>query len=123
MCLSVDAYGGNNANGTFVGVYISLMRGDNDDNLKWPFNGTIKVSLLNQLEDGQHYTKQIWSPDIHIPEVFSGRVTGMERANSGWGQSPFIFHQELNYHGNQNCQYLKYNIVFLRVDCIEPKLD
>ena len=42
-----------------MSVYVYLMQGDNDNNLKWPFEGTIKVSLLNQLEDGQHHTKQV----------------------------------------------------------------
>ncbi len=53
MRLRVDANGDGNGKGTHVSVYICLMRGDNDDNLKWPFKGTIEVSLLNQLEDGQ----------------------------------------------------------------------
>ena len=44
------------------------MKGDNDNNLKWPFKGTIKVSLLNQLEDGQHCTDEIQSFDGDISE-------------------------------------------------------
>ena len=41
MCLRVDA---NDGKGTHVSVYVCLMRGDNDDNLKWPFKGTVEVS-------------------------------------------------------------------------------
>ena len=122
MCLCVDANGNRTAHGTHVSVYASLMRGDNDDNLKWPFKGTIKVSLLNQLEDGQHHTEALWSPDEDVPERTSGRVTEGESAG-GWGLSQFISQQDLSYKGDKNCQYLKDNTLFFRVDCFEPKQD
>ena len=122
MCLSVDANGQGRGQGTHVSVFVDLMRGDYDDNLKWPFKGTIQVSLLNQLEDGQHLTREPWSPDDDVPEDISGRVTKGERA-AGWGHSAFIPHQDLKYCGDKNCQYLKDNTLFFRVDCIEPKLD
>ena len=118
----VHSNGSGNARGGFVSVYIYLMRGDNDDNLKWPFNGTIKVSLLNQLADGQHLTRQLWSPPdvgVHKP---SQRVTEGERARFGHGQSKFISHQKLGYCGYKNRQFLKDNALFFRVDCFEPKL-
>ena len=103
MCLRVYANGHNEGKGTHVSVYFSLMRGDNDDHLKWPFKGTIKVSLLNQLEDGQHYTKQVWSPDNNIPEDTSGRVVGKELA-LGLGQAQFISNQDLSYNAEANTQ-------------------
>ena len=118
MCLSVYANGYGAARGSHVSVFINMMRGDNDDNLKWPFKGTIKVSLLNQLEDWQHCSKATWSPN----NDGSGRVTGKERAASGWGYSKFISHQDLQTVG-ENCQYLKDNTLFFRVDCFEPKLN
>ena len=123
MCLSVYPNGHKEGKGTHVSVYVYLMRGDNDDNLKWPFKGTIKVSLLNQLEDGQHCTRQPWSPGSNIPEDYRGRVTDSERAGTGWGYPKFISHQELSYQGNKNSQYLKDNTLFFRVDSFEPKLD
>ena len=123
MCLRVDANGHNDGKGTHASVYVYLMRGDNDDNLKWPFKGTIKVSLLNQLEDGQHHTKQVWSPGSNIPESYNKRVTEGERADNGWGLHQFISYSDLGYRGEKNCQYLKDNTFFFRVDCFEPKLD
>ena len=114
MCLGVDANGNGEGKGTHVSVFTYLMRGDNDNNLKWPFSGTIKVSLLNQLEDGQHHTKQLRSP-----ECSSERVTEGERANSGRGLQQFISYQDLD----RGCQFLKHDTLFFRVDCIAPKLD
>ena len=122
MGVRVHTNGSGQAKGAYVSVYIYLMRGDNDDNLKWPFRGTIEVSLLNQLMDGQHLTKQLWSPPdvgLHKP---SQRVTEGERARFGHGQSKFISHQKLRYCGSKNRQFLKDNALFLRVDCFEPKL-
>ena len=121
MCLKVYANGGGATKGTHVSVYISLMRGDNDNNLKWPFKGTIKVSLLNQLEDGQHYTRELWLPDDDISEL-SACVTGKERASHSWGRPKFISHQDLQTVG-ENCQYLRDSTLFFRVDCFEPKLN
>ena len=123
MCLKVYANGVSEGKGTHVSVYVYLMRGDNDDNLKWPFKGTVKVSLLNQLEDGQHHTKVLWSQNSDVPERISGRVTGRGRACNGRGQPSFISHQDLSYHDSMNCQHLKDNTLFFRVDCIEPKPD
>ena len=101
-----------------LSVYVCLCC--KERNLKWPFEGTIKVSLLNQLEDGQHHTKQVWSLDDDIRE--DGRVTGRERAACGWGQAKLICHQDLCYCGATNCQYLKDNTLFFRVDRFEQTL-
>ena len=35
------------------------MKGENDDHLRWPYKGTITISLLNQLQDSGHFTETI----------------------------------------------------------------
>ena len=121
MCLYVDANGYASGKGTYVSVSAYLMRGDNDNNLKWPFKGTIKVIMLNQLEDGQHLTEEMWLPDENVPEDISGCVS--EKRQRGWGLEEFISHQDLSYSHDKNCQYLKDDTLFFRVDCFEPKLE
>ena len=37
--------------------------------------------------------------------------------------SQFISHDNLSYRDNDSQQFLKDNILFLRVDCFEPELD
>ena len=113
MYLSVYANGSEDENSTYVSVYISVMQGNNDDNLKWPFKDTIKVSLLNQLEDGQHHTRQFPDNDDTEGENASGR----------WELEQFISHQDLSYNGDKNCQYLMDDTLFFRVDYFQPKLD
>ena len=122
MCLKVYANGVGEGKGTHVSVYAYLMRGDNDVNLNWPFKGTIKVSLLNQLEDGQHHTKEPWSLSDNVPESSSRRVTEGERAKEGWGYRHFVSQQDLIYKVGKNCQYLKDDTLFFRVDCFKPKI-
>ena len=121
MCLRVFSNGHKEGKGTHVSAFICLMRGDNDDILKWPFKGTIKVSLLNQLEDGQHRTKELWSCRDNVPEDTKGRVTEGERA-VGWGMPKFFPQEDLIYSSHENCQYLKDNTLFFRVACFEPQL-
>ena len=45
MQLNVDPCKGNKS----ISVHCHLMKGENDDHLKWPYKGTITISLLNQL--------------------------------------------------------------------------
>ena len=118
MCLRIDPNGYGRGRGTHISVFVHLMKGDNDDNLKFPFKGRIVVSLLNQLEDKSHHIGEPWSPDRNVPEEYSGRVTTGERRN-GWGYHQFIPHNDLNYNSDKNCQYLKNDCLFFRVDKIE----
>ena len=123
MCMKVYANGRNKVKGTHVSVYVYLMRGDNDDNLKWPFKGTVKVSLLNQLEDGQHHTKLLWSPNWDIPENACKRVTERAKASSAHGAHKFIPHEDLAYQSDKKQHFLKADTLFFRVDCFEPNMD
>ena len=119
MCLRVYPNGYDNGRDTHISVYACLMKGDNDDNLKFPFNGHIVVSLLNQLEDKNHDISELWSPEDNVPEATSGRVTTGERSDRGWGYAQYIPHNDLNYNSDKNCQYLKNDCLFFRVDKIE----
>ena len=79
------------------------------------------MSLLNQLEDGQHHTRETWSLSDNVPKS-SRRVTEGERGKTGWGQPQFISHQDLIYKVGMNCQYLKDDTLFFRVECFKPKI-
>ena len=124
MCLNVDANGYGEGKGTHVSVYVTLMQGDNDDNLKWPFKGTIKVSLLNQLEDEQHHTKPLWSPDRNVPANACKRVEGARaRGAYSYGVHKFIPHKNLAYQSDKKQHFLKDDTLLFRVDCFKPNMD
>ena len=79
MCLRVDANGCGDGKGTHVSVYAYLIRGEYDDLLKWPFQGSIVVQLCNQLEDNYHCTDTIDFSETADPKVISRVEWPMER--------------------------------------------
>ena len=105
-----------------VSVFICLMKGDNADNLKWPFKGAIKVTILNQLEDGQHHTLK---PELEddMPENLRWYVNGAQRVYKGCGFHKFLTCPDLSFQGDDNQQFLKDDTAYFRVDCFEPKMD
>ena len=100
MCLKVYANGQGDVEGTHVSVFVCLMRGEFDDDLKWPFNGkiTIQLKTTNPFEP-QHF-QSVLVFDDKCDDDAVWKPTG-ER-NSGWGYPVFISHCDL-YAGN----YLK----------------
>ena len=118
MCLRVDANGCGDGKGTHVSVYAYLIRGEYDDLLKWPFQGSIVVQLCNQLEDKHHCTDTIDFSETADPEVIS-RVTNGERAEAGWGISTLIAHKDLDFKQVNNFQYLKDNCLYFRIITVE----
>ena len=59
MQLSVNVHGDGAGKGTYVSVFVNLMKGEFDNQLKWPFRGSITIQLLSQEADAEHYTECI----------------------------------------------------------------
>ena len=59
MCLSVTVKGFYEGYGTHISVYNYVVRGEFDSQLKWPFQGTVTIQLVNQLNDKEHDTRII----------------------------------------------------------------
>ena len=73
MCLGVCPSGYGSGKGTHLGVTVHLMRGEFDDQLKWPFRGDVTVQLLNQEEDENHIEILVPFSD-RSPNEFGDRV-------------------------------------------------
>ena len=86
MCLQV--YPNGHWIGTHVSVYINLMRGENDDKLKWPFRGDIMIQLLDNYNDV--LTEHTVSFDDRVYGGIDGRVLGQERAPNALGTPRFV---------------------------------
>ena len=94
-------------------VFAYLMQGKNDDNLPWPFTGKVTITLLNQLEDENHYTHTISYNKANGKRVVDGEMA------TGYGLPKFISHA----HGvTRNCQYLKDDCLYfqVKVEAAEP---
>ena len=51
MCLFVLPYGLSN---NYVSISVKLMSGERDNHLRWPIKGTLKIQLMNLVEDNNH---------------------------------------------------------------------
>ena len=120
LCISVDANGWEEGKGTHVGVCFYMMRGEYDDNLKWPFKGEVRVQLLNQRGDKGHI-KRVLMPLRDYQESLDGfaRVVGHKISNIGWGYLKFIAHTDLGYNPAKNCQYLTNDCLKFRITKIK----
>ena len=105
MCISVDAAG---HNVDYVSVYLHMMAGEYDDNLKWPFHGAVTVQLLNRKKNVDHYEKPLLQEDDYSDNCKKcfARVQGRKQHGPGWGCSKFISHERLTYYTGKSCQYL-----------------
>lgn len=115
LCISVDANGSEDGEGTHISLYANVMKGEYDDCLKWPFRGTIIIQVLNQREDKNHYEDSIvftYEAALNV----GGRVQHGVVAESGLGISKFIPHQQLGYNAIKNTEYLKNDCLHFRVD-------
>ncbi len=112
--IKVYAGGFGSAEGTHISIYASLMKGDHDDALTWPFLGEATFELLNQIEDKNHHkvTKQ-----FTINSNACQRVVEGEGGIKGRGVPKFIAYTNLAYN---NCQYLKDDALIFRVSVQPP---
>ena len=118
MCLNVVANGIGDGRGTHVSMFACLMRGEFDQYLKWPFQGSVVIQLCNKLEDKYHCGDTIDFNKRTDPNNTS-RVTSGERAEGGWGTHALVAHSDLNFNPANNCQYLKDGCFHFRIITVE----
>ena len=121
FCIRVDANGTGDGKGTHVGVDVHMMRGEYDDNLKWPFKGEVMVQFLNQRGDKGHCEDSLlklidYSRDDFNQSTFA-RVVGCEIKKEGWGSD--IAHSHLGYDPDRDCQYLMNDCLKFRVTSVK----
>jgi hypothetical protein len=89
VCLHVCPNGSGSGKGTHLSVYVHLMRGEFDDQLKWPYRGEVTVKLVNQDEDKDHVVKTVHFT-TSLSDKSCNRVIAGDRASSGPGYSRFL---------------------------------
>ena len=113
MCLSIEANGNGSSKGMYTSLFLHIMKGEFDQQLKWPYNGKITILAVDQMEDRRHYTRII-SFD-QAPEACKKRVTeGLTNPN-GYGTPSFLPHAILEP------MYLKNNCLKLCIARVELK--
>lgn len=114
MCLQVFPNGFGDGKGTHLSIFMCMMKGLYDDELKWPFRGAITIQIVNQLENKNHYEKT-FQFDSNTPKQDTVRVTNGERSKGGWGLAKLLAHDKLGYNASKNTQYLKDGIIIVRI--------
>ena len=111
MCFKVYANGCGSGKGSHVSVFAYLMRGENDDHLSWPFTGTVKIEILNQLWDRNHHLMNVEFKQYYGA---SQRVVVGDRAKvqAGRGKQHFISHSSLD----RSTRYLKNDCLYIRFE-------
>uniref|UniRef100_A0A8C2FZ31 TNF receptor-associated factor n=1 Tax=Cyprinus carpio TaxID=7962 RepID=A0A8C2FZ31_CYPCA len=108
--LSVRAYlgGDNSGRGTHLSLYITIMRGDFDSLLPWPFRQNITLTLLDQSGSKNHvsntFTPDTSSDSFHRPTSDANVATGFPR---------FISHGDLE--APRNAVYVRDDTLFIKV--------
>lgn len=108
--ISVRAYlsGYNSGRGTHLSLYITIMRGDFDSLLPWPFRQSITLTLLDQSGSKNHqsntFTPDTSSDSFHRPKSDANVATGFPRV---------ISHGDLE--APKNAVYVRDDTLFIKV--------
>ena len=115
MCIRVDPNGQGDGKGTHVSVFTELLEGHYDNQLHWPFLGTVTYELLNQLKN-----------DYHRRVVSTFTASDNMRVGSSGGPTKFIPYSSLSHNPATNTQYLLDDTLYFRVsvkvDSLKPWL-
>ncbi len=102
-----------------ISVYTHLLKGENDDNLSFPFRNVITVQLVNRIEDKQHIEASI---DYSDPKGISygDRVTTFSIGSrffdyNGWGYADFAKQKYLEFNKHSNTKYLNDDELLFRI--------
>ena len=109
MALQVFANGQGVNKGTHLSVFAPVFKGKYDAQLKWPLIGKVTFTLLNQLEDKNHYQNSVILTDEQDAQV----------GGAAWGRLQFIALSALDYNQANNTQYLKDDTLYFRMS-VEP---
>jgi hypothetical protein len=75
MCLEVHCNGKNMDKGSHVSLFVNLIQGEYDEQLKWPFCGEVTIQLLNQ-EDGRVQGLSIFVKELKLQAPVEVVVVG-----------------------------------------------
>lgn len=117
MCIGIDAAGTSVGEGTHVSLNVHLLPGEYDDSLRWPFRGTVRIQLLNERRDCNHFEAAVEFTE-DTPLVNSMRVTCRDMS-TGWGNPLLIRYSQLGFDSATDCELLKYNRLRFAVTEVE----
>ena len=116
LCFTVVPNGHFFAIGGYMSVLFSILPGKFDDDLPWPFEGVLRLSILNQNENGNHHSMDI---DFSLFPEYQFSRTYSEEEGMGWGVLRFIKKDKLFSTTTENHCYFQSNSVHFRLSLVE----
>ena len=94
--LNVHPNGYGKGKRSHLSVYAQLMKGEYDHKLQWPFEGDIRIELMNWREDTNHHSDTICFNRYNhtVSRLNSYRLT-IRNTATGFGHPFFISHTDL----------------------------
>jgi hypothetical protein len=111
MCARLYFNGDGMGKGTHVSLFLTLLRGDYDALLQWPFRQKVTLTLIDQV-GGQHHQKA-FRPDM-VTCSFARPLTAMNVAS---GCPKFITQSALEQNGNP---YVVNDTLFIKIEVATP---
>ena len=115
--LRANANGYGSGKGTHLSLFVCLMKGEYDDELSWPFSGSIRVQLMNWSSDSHHEEKTI--PHHRAPLECQVRVVDGIRAPGGLGYGQFISHTKVVDCSNDSIQFINEDKVCFQIFSVD----
>ena len=91
MKIIIVANGNSIYEGTHTAIGVCLLKGEFDEQLQWPFQGTVTIKLLSQ-ENEKHKTIKLSFTET-MPNIISSRVLTEEEQQGKFG--PYVPHTGL----------------------------
>ncbi len=104
-----------NSRGVYMSAYLNFVKGEHDSQLKWPFRGSVTISLLSEGIDKSNRVEVIRYNE-NTPAATSGRILMEDKASKPWGKGKFIRHDDLTPGGYVNNDKLTFYVSKVEFD-------
>ena len=112
--LQLEVKANKNNDDDYVGLWARILKGEDDDNLIWPFEADIIVQLVNWRQNTNHHNCTI-SFNLQTPDESKSCVITGEKASRGWGKKKLILCSKLGYNSTTNTEYLQNDCLRFKV--------
>jgi len=107
MSMKIYPAGDGVGKGLYLSVFFTLMKGDYDNMLQWPFKNKVTLTIIDQKDKTNHYS-DTFKPD---PKSTCYQQP-VEEYNIASGSPKFILFEQLND------KYIKKDTIFLKIDVL-----
>ena len=114
MRVKIHPNGKGDARGAYVSLYVGIVRGEFDDQLRWPFNGSITVQAYNRTTEQWSNEHTItMNKDVCIKKCVERCVDVLAQGN--WGHPKFLSLSDLNNNYLKDTTPVRFRVTSVQV--------